>query len=134
MLVPYRMRLRHGTIQTLKACSGLIAVVSLCGGVWLYGVISDRTSSKEEAKIRHGAPRPINDIALRRQNEQMRLEPERLGVERQPRYRRLTDSQVMGELTLYCPSGDPPCSVEPPTELLLEAAHRGLIIYLPSAP
>jgi hypothetical protein len=83
-----------------------------------------RAQASPRDEVRHDAPRPINDIALRRQNEQMRLELERLDLESQPRHRRLTDSQVMGELTRYCPSGESPCSVEPPTALLQEAAHH----------
>jgi len=64
----------------------------------------------------------------------MLLETQRLNLEEQLRYRRLTDAQVMGELARYCRSGQPPCSPPPPPGLLQEAGRRGLITYLPGGP
>jgi hypothetical protein len=75
----------------------------------------------------------LQEDAQYRQNERMLLELQRLDLEEQLRYRRLTDGQVMGELARYCLSGEPPCSPPPPARLLQEAARRGLITYPPSA-
>ena len=74
----------------------------------------------------------IEQNAQRQQNERMRLELERLDLERQLRYRRLTDSQLMGELTRYCQNGASSCIQPPPNSLLREAASRGLIELRPS--
>jgi hypothetical protein len=63
------------------------------------------------------------------ENENMRLELERQELTDQLRYRRATDGQVMQELQLYCPSGNPPCPTVPPQSLLREAVRRGLITF-----
>ena len=63
------------------------------------------------------------------ENERMRLELERQELTDQLRYRRATNSQIMQELQLYCPSDNPPCPTVPPQSLLQEAARRGLITF-----
>ena len=70
---------------------------------------------------------------LRKRNEDMRLELERLDLERQLQYRRLSNEALMAELLRYCPTGEPPCSQPPPDLLLQEAAHRRLITLPPPA-
>ena len=76
----------------------------------------------------------LQEDAQYRQNERMLLELQRLELEEQLRYRRLTDGQVVEELARYCPSGEPPCNPPPPARLLQEASRRGLITYQPSGP
>jgi hypothetical protein len=61
-------------------------------------------------------------------NRMMQLELERQELAKQLRYRQSTNLQIMQELDLYCPSGNPPCPTAPPQSLLQEA-RRGLITY-----
>lgn len=75
----------------------------------------------------------LQEDAQRRENQRMRLELERLDLEKQLMYRRQTDSQLMEELMRYCPSGEPPCIQSPPAALLQEAGHRGLVTFLPKS-
>jgi hypothetical protein len=71
----------------------------------------------------------LHEDAQRRQNEATRLELEHLDLQRQLRYHRLSDRDLMAELTRYCPNGEPPCTQVPPTALLQEAAQRGIILF-----
>lgn len=74
--------------------------------------------------------------ATRQHNEASRLELEQLELEKQLRYRRLSDGQIMGELGRYCPRGSASCTQRPPDVLLKEAVSRGLIQFqsAPRAP
>jgi hypothetical protein len=67
-------------------------------------------------------------------NRMMQLELERQELAKQLRYRQSTNLQIMQELDLYCPSGNPPCPTVPPQSLLQEAARRGLITYTSPPP
>jgi hypothetical protein len=78
--------------------------------------------------------RSMEHNAIRRRNETMRLELERLDLEEQLRYRRMSDFQVSGELGRYCPTGEPPCHPPPPPSLVQEAVRRGLIEFKTTQP
>lgn len=91
-------------------------------------------SQDPQAVLDHLLQQQIQQDTQRRQNEAMRLELERLDLQRQLYYRRLTDSQIMEDLTRYCPNGAHSCIQPPPNSLLQEAANRGLIELRPSQP
>src|SRR5580698_8098854 len=58
-------------------------------------------------------------------NRMMQSEIERKELAEKMRYRRETNLELMQEIQLYCPSGNPPCPIPPPSSLLQEAAQRG---------
>jgi hypothetical protein len=60
-------------------------------------------------------------------NRMMQMQLDRQELAEKLRFRRATNLQIMQELDLYCPSGNPPCPSPPPQSLLQEAARRGLI-------
>jgi hypothetical protein len=68
--------------------------------------------------------RSMDDLA-RRDAEKQQQQAQRLS------YQRMSDTQVFGELSRYCPSGPPNCPQEPPEDLIQEAARRGLITPAP---
>jgi hypothetical protein len=74
-------------------------------------------------------PQSVLNALIRRQSEdQVRRDAEKeqqRGLELF--YARLSDGQVMQQLTKVCPSGSQPCLRPPPTELVQEALRRGLI-------
>jgi hypothetical protein len=102
----------------------LAAAISLAGTSGYSQQYPDPQAVVSDLLRRH-----LESDAQRRQNEAMHLELERLDLERQLRYRRLSDTQIMGELARYCPKGEPPCNPSPPDSLLQEAANRGLIQF-----
>ena len=68
--------------------------------------------------------RHMDDLA-RQDAEKQQQQAQRLA------YQRMSDTQVMGELSRYCPTGPPNCPQEPPDDLIQEAARRGLIVHAP---
>ena len=88
-----------------------------------------------QAVINSLIQKQLRDDAQRQRNEAMRLELERLDLEKQLHYRRLSDAQLIGEVERYCPKRSSlPCTQQPPKVLLAEAANRGLISFARHAP
>lgn len=81
-------------------------------------------------------PQSVLDSLIRRQSEELgRRDAERQQQQaRELFYARLSDGQVMEQLTSFCPTGAPPCRQPPPTELVQEAMRRGLISPAPLSP
>jgi hypothetical protein len=73
---------------------------------------------QEQYRLRRGTP--PSDIS-QRTPEQTRL------VEEMMRLRKRRVSEVAAALLRYCPTGEPPCSPEPPRYLLEQARAIGLI-------
>ena len=81
-------------------------------------------------------PQSVLDSLIRRQfEEQARRDAKRQQQQaRELFYARLSDGQVMEQLTSFCPTGAPPCRQPPATELVQEAMRRGLINPAPLPP
>jgi hypothetical protein len=77
--------------------------------------------------------REMQQADVRQQNQMMRLEIERRNLEQELRLGRATDSQIVQELSRYCPVAGQQCLQAPPDALLQEAARRGLVQYMPPA-
>jgi hypothetical protein len=80
-------------------------------------------------------PQSVLDSLIRRQfQEQARRDDERQQQRaRELFYARLSDGQVMQQLSSFCPTGAPACR-QPPPELIQEAMRRGLASPPPLPP
>jgi hypothetical protein len=104
-----------------------LTVIAFCG--WAYAPVS----AQSPQDILNGLiQRQMQEQDQRHNNEMMRLELERQELQQRlqerERYKRLSDQQIMAELSRYCPSGEPPCQARPPETLLKEAGRRRLIV------
>jgi hypothetical protein len=78
--------------------------------------------------------RQIETNQLQHRNEMLRLELQNDELKEQLKYHHATDSEIEGELALYCRAAEPPCWRSPPPALVDEAARRGLIKLEASKP